>query len=343
LTIETDQAHGFQVVPASTSAGGYRHEAFFYAGRDEFLAGTLAFIHRALAAGEPVLAVLHAQKITDLQTQLHGQASRVLFADMADVGLNPARIIPAWSEFVERHEGSGRRLWGIGEPIWAGRSSAELAECERHEALLNVAFADADFSLLCPYDTSALDGAVISEALRNHRFVHERGVSGPSPTFAGTESFKAPFCEPLPDPPPLAPMRSFDTPGALYGIRRFVIEHALDLGLSRARAEELVVAVSEAATNSLQHGGGRGTVQVWQDGRAVICEIRDNGTIDDPMAGRRKPDTLREGGRGLWLANQLCELVQIRSSRLGTVVRLHKRRTTERSWTIGRAESLPSF
>ena len=30
-------------------------------------------------------------------------------------------------------------------------------------------------------------------------------------------------------------------------------------------------------------------------------------------------------GRGLWLANQLCNLVQIRSSPEGTTVRLHMR------------------
>jgi hypothetical protein len=31
------------------------------------------------------------------------------------------------------------------------------------------------------------------------------------------------------------------------------------------------------------------------------------------------------GGYGLWIANQMCELVQIRSGDGGTVVRLHKR------------------
>ena len=40
----------------------------------------------------------------------------VAFADMANVGANPARIIPAWSDFVASHSGSGRPLRGIGEP-----------------------------------------------------------------------------------------------------------------------------------------------------------------------------------------------------------------------------------
>jgi hypothetical protein len=32
------------------------------------------------------------------------------------------------------------------------------------------------------------------------------------------------------------------------------------------------------------------------------------------------------GGFGVWLANQVCDLVQIRSVAAGTVVRLHMRR-----------------
>jgi hypothetical protein len=37
---------------------------------------------------------------------------------------------------------------------------------------------------------------------------------------------------------------------------------------------------------------------------------------------RRRPRDAANGGHGMWLANQLCDLVQVRSSRAGTVVRL---------------------
>jgi Histidine kinase-like ATPase domain len=59
---------------------------------------------------------------------------------------------------------------------------------------------------------------------------------------------------------------------------------------------------------------------------AAICEVRDRGYLDQPLAGRESPARDAEGGRGLWLANQFCDLVQIRSSEAGTVVRLHKSR-----------------
>jgi hypothetical protein len=55
----------------------------------------------------------------------------------------------------------------------------------------------------------------------------------------------------------------------------------------------------------------------------VICEISDAGSIADPLVGRENPPVDRLGGRGLWMANQLCDLVQVRSGAFGTVVRLH--------------------
>ena len=86
-----------------------------------------------------------------------------------------------------------------------------------------------------------------------------------------------------------------------------------------------MLCADELAANSLLHGGGRGELRVWRDGAALVCEVSDTGTIDDPLAGRRVPSLDRVGGRGLWLANQLCDLVQLRSGPAGTVVRLHVR------------------
>jgi hypothetical protein len=41
--------------------------------------------------------------------------------------------------------------------------------------------------------------------------------------------------------------------------------------------------------------------------------------------GRLRPPVDSAGGRGLWLANQLCDLVQVRALDEGNVVRLYVR------------------
>jgi anti-sigma regulatory factor (Ser/Thr protein kinase) len=84
----------------------------------------------------------------------------------------------------------------------------------------------------------------------------------------------------------------------------------------------LELAASELATNTIRHGGGAGTVAMWLDGSAAVVEFSDAGVLTDPMSGRRTPTLEQEGGRGLYLVNQLCDLVQLRSSDRGTTVRI---------------------
>jgi len=301
----------------------FRHEALLYAGRDEFVDRVGAFVRDAMAAEEPVLAVVDSEKIDLLRRALGGDAEGVFFADMHELGGNPARIIPAWREFVAEHATTGRRVRGVGEPIWPGRSEAELAECRRHESLLNLAFADGrSWWLVCPYDTEALDPAVVEEARRTHPFVCEDGVGRESVDYYGLDAIARPFDERLSHPPDDVSELGFRR-GPLAPLRRFVARHAADLGA--ARRADFVLAVHEVVSNSIRHGGGKGTLHVWRDDHALVCEVRDGGCIDDPLVGRERPAFGRAGGRGLWLANQLCDLVQVRSFPGGSVVRLHMR------------------
>ena len=299
----------------------FRHEALLYDGEVGFLTGTLPFIRGGVAAGEPVLVVVSAAKIGLLRSALGGDADRVAFADMADVGANPARIIPAWHDFVAAIDGGSGR--GIGEPIWAERTPDELVECQRHEALLNLAFAGVPaWTLLCPYDTGALAPDVLEEAGRSHPFVSVGGGAWRSAADRGLDQVAEPFATPLPDPPGPPAELGFGS-GSLAGLRDLVSRHAAAAGLGPSRAADLVLAVDELATNSLRHGGGRGTLRIWRDGGALVCEVRDAGRIDNPMAGRERPPTERDGGRGLWMVNQLCDLVQLRSFPDGATVRVH--------------------
>ncbi|HEV7363370.1 MAG TPA: sensor histidine kinase [Solirubrobacteraceae bacterium] len=304
----------------------FRHEALLYSGPDGFLAGTVPFIKAGLEADEPVLAMVSQTKIDLLREALNGAADDVHFADMHEVGSNPARIIPAWREFIDDYGIAGRSLRGIGEPVWSERSPAELIECQRHESLLNLAFADGcAMRLLCPYDTQALDGTVIAEAHRSHPVIVERGAERDSDCYHGIDLVAAPFADPL-SAPPRDPATLVFTGETLDAVRHFVTAEAEQVGMDAVGRADLVLAVNEVATNSVLHGGGDGTLLVWREGETLICELRDSGSFDHPLAGRERPRPDRVGGHGLWLANQLCDLVQVRSFSSGTVVRLHLRR-----------------
>jgi anti-sigma regulatory factor (Ser/Thr protein kinase) len=266
------------------------------------------------------MVAIAAEKIERLRSRLGEDAEPVVFADMAELGANPARIIPAWQAFVDTN--AGRPMRGIGEPIWADRSPTELVECQCHEALLNVAFAAAsDFHLMCPYDTAQLAPDVIAEAEASHPFV----AGAPSAAYRGEQAVPQ-FAAPLPEPPAGAPEHEI-TRDSLAELRVLLAAQAEQAGLSASRVHDLVLAAHEVATNSVRHGGGRGVLRIWAGDDAVICDVRDRGRISvQPLVGRVRPSLGQTGGWGLWLANQLCDLVQLRELPGGSVVRLHQYR-----------------
>ncbi len=299
----------------------FRHEALFYKGEEGFLRGTLPFIGEALEAGEPVLVAVTDARAKQLARALGEDRARVRFIDMREVGGNPARVIPAWREFLSEY-GAGQSVRGVGEPAWPGRSVAELAECERHESLLNLAFADGpEWSLLCPYDLDALDPEVVRAARLTHPGLLHEGISRRSDSYLPLHRAPSPLAGSLPDAPDYRDELSFTARG-LGAVRNLVSTRAARAGLREEPREDLVLAVNELVTNSVQYGGGGGTLRIWEEPGALICDVRDRGYIDDPLVGRIAPPLDQHGGRGLWLVNHLCDLVQIRSTPKGTIVRV---------------------
>ena len=241
---------------------------------------------------------------------------------MKVLGRNPARIIPAWRDFVDEQVAAGSGMRGIGEPIWSGRSSAEIDECQRHEALLNLAFAGSPaWSLLCPYDSGALDPDILEAACHSHPHLTRRGSRGSNPSCDQQGPTASPFEGHLPAPPADLASMSFGR-AQLGEVRGLVAQQAIEAGLRADRMADLITAASELASNSILHGGGRGTMRVWRAADALFVEVVDRGFIESPLVGRIRPTLTQEHGRGLWLVNHLCDLAQIRSEREETAVRV---------------------
>ncbi len=306
----------------------FHHEALFYSGEDRFLEGTLPFINAAVAAEEPVLVAVGGDKIDMLREALGPDRERVRFTDMRLLGHNPARIIPAWQQFLADSAPANRSVRAIGEPIWPGRNRAEVSECQRHESLLTLAFGEGPpWRLLCPYDLDGLDEQVIEAARRGHPFLAEHGRSRASAAYPQGATACGPFAGTL-EPPGVATQKLAFTESGLGSLRRLLGEWASGFALGYERTEHLVLAVTELASNSVRHGGGCGTVRMWREQGTLLVEVHDRGHIEEPLVGRTRPAPGHPAGRGLWLVNHLCDLVQIRSAPAGSVVRVHMRLTS---------------
>jgi anti-sigma regulatory factor (Ser/Thr protein kinase) len=301
----------------------FQHELTFYGdGAHGFIEQTLPLVRHALGGGDAVLALITPRRSAALAQALGSEAERVDFGDVGELGRNPARIIPALREFVEGVPAEHHAL-ALCEPAWPGRNAAELGECERHESLLNTAFADGpSWQLLCTYDLDGLDDRVLESAQRTHPY----HVHGGSRHANGLCARTAPNALAGSLPPPAIPFveQSFGL-SELAKVRQVVAAWATGQRLSPEGIEDLVLAVNELAGNSVRHGGGHGRLRMWREQDTLICELSDRGAIRDQLVGRVQPEPFSVGGRGMWIANQVCDLVQIRSSRSGSVVRAHKR------------------
>src|SRR4051794_2022368 len=286
-----------------------------YSDDEEFLTGVGAFLEAGLDAGEPVMAAVPAPGFELLRDRF-GEAVRLV--DMADLGRNPGRIIPALRDWLDGYGPSPARY--VGEPIWPGRSAAEAAEGLRHEALLNLAFAADRVSILCPYDTANLDPGVVDDAGLTHPHLVCDGHTADSACYADPETVYTATDREL--SPPVGAVSRMLVTRDMAALREFVA--AQTEGLDDGRRFDLLLAVNEAAANTFVHGDGQGVLRMWRDNGELVCELSDGGaSIADPLAGRRRPDPRMSTGRGLWMINQVCDLVELRPGAGGTTVRLH--------------------
>jgi anti-sigma regulatory factor (Ser/Thr protein kinase) len=300
-------------------AGALRHAALLYRNQAERRAQILSFVRTGLETGEPLLVAMPDGETALPGGQLDGVAGELAYADMADVGRNPARIIPALQAFVDRH--AGGRVRALLEPVWPDRSPAEIREAIRHEALVNLALAGSQATVLCLYDVTRLAPFVIADAQRTHpRYL----LDGRQSDAAWQAPWQVPPEADLPLPPPPASAEALAYDTDLVPLRRLVESHARWAALSAHRVADLVLAVSEIAANTLGHTRSGGVLHVWHDQAEILCQTDDRGWITDPLAGRVRHGP--EGrGHGLYVVNHVCDLVEVRTGEAGTTVRMHMR------------------
>lgn len=294
------------------------HVALLYRDQPEFVAQVMGFACAGMAGGEPVLLALPGDSIRLFKELIRENPADLTCVDMNDVGRNPARIIPEVMAFRDKYAGS--RVRYIGQAVWPGRSDSEIGETVRYESLLNEVFATAPMTIFCLYDIAKLGPSGIDDAEHTHPEIIENGLARPGSGEIWRGGVPPDRARPLGAPPPGTVTLEYRA--KLGPVRDLVRDFAEHAGLSEDRATDLVIAVNELAANTLAHTAGTGVLRIWSTGNEVLCEIYDGGWITDPLAGhlRHEPESR---GHGLWLVNQVCDLVELRTGPGGTSTRVH--------------------
>jgi anti-sigma regulatory factor (Ser/Thr protein kinase) len=298
------------------------HRALLYGRPEEFLSVTVPFLQAGLETDDAILAVVPAANIEALRDTLGSDAEAMRFVDAAGWYRNPVRTIAAYNDFAEAS--APRRVRALAEPVWHGLSAAETVEWQRYESIVNVAFSGLGAQVICLYDKLRLDQDVLSAARRTH----PETVDGDGPPNGDDFVQPAAFnieCDrrPLPPPPGTTDVQPIETEDALCELRTFVAERAERRGMARDPLNNLLVAVTEIATNALRHGTPPIRVRVWTEQTDLVCEVVDQGHWNrNALLGLLPPESAAAGGFGLWAARMLVDLMQVRTGATGTVVRL---------------------
>jgi anti-sigma regulatory factor (Ser/Thr protein kinase) len=305
----------------SPAPAGLIHQVLLYESPQQFLAGAGPFIQDGLSRGEPILAVTTQRNSSLLRDSLGGSVDGVEFVDQATWYDTPGRALAACHRYMRERIDNHERVRLIGEPLWAGRDALEMVEWKRFEATMNVAFARRPAWLLCSYDSSTLPAEVVADARRFHP---QLSGGSANDSYLDPAAFSAEYDRALP-PAPEGGFAALGFDADPAPVRDFVAVHGTRSGLNGARLDDLVLAANEIATNAIRHGAGHGRVRVWREGPWVLCEVTDPGDADDGMLGCLPPDPDADNGHGLWIARQLCDLLQIRTRQPGTTVRMYMR------------------
>jgi hypothetical protein len=166
------------------------HRALPYSSDEELGSSAVPFLAEGVERSEAVLALTTHDNIALLRGEL-GRASRgVDFIESTTWLTTPASALTTIkASSAAKLEGGAPWVRLLGEPIWEGRSDAEIRLWTRFESLINLVFAMWPMTIVCPYDERSVQPEIARQARLTHPHTMERGEIALSPEYADPGEF----------------------------------------------------------------------------------------------------------------------------------------------------------
>ena len=285
------------------------------------LAGLLVGpVSAAVTAGDLVMAVLDDETEQLLRTELGDSADGVEFLLPGSVHTAPGFTTAVrWTRSVGRVTRSDGRAFIVGQQL-LDLSGHGDDYWTRLCLGVEVAGAGLPLTVLCPFHDDPGEWARV----RATHPVLDAGSDRPGhnpdyrPPHEVLEELAPLVRSELGPPSAELAFRATD----LGRLRHLTSELAERGGLSSDRTADAVLAVNELASNSVEHGPGAGVLRLWVNGHSgLVAEVTDRGRLTDSFPGMVRPSTSGSRGRGLWLASELCDVMEVWNDD-GTVIRV---------------------
>jgi anti-sigma regulatory factor (Ser/Thr protein kinase) len=307
----------------SAAAVRLQHAAAFHSSDTDLLSRLAPLADAAVAAGEAVALALRPATEQALVEQLGSTRglARLHQPESADTACGQTAAAHRAMELREITATTGgpvtvlaehtSRLDGVDGSFWT-----EL------DAALNVALADLPVRVTCFFPELPLHLEILDGARRNHPLLLMGGQLHHNPEHIGPREVLV--ARPAPPPVLLGPpdLRMEFSAWQLHEVRTAVEQALAAADYGRERAEDVVLAVNEVATNAVEHGTPEARLSVWAGPDGLVCEIDDGGALRDPLPGLQAPHPAEPRGRGVWIARQVCDSLHVWADEHGTHVRM---------------------
>ncbi|GAA3954689.1 ATP-binding protein [Actinoplanes auranticolor] len=291
-------------------------------------------LHRAAAIYDEVLLVVGANTRAALAGSAAEVPSKVLsWGDPAAFYQRLGSAYERFRRYLAAQHQAGRRVHVIAEPdvisaVDSGSRADRVAAYLAYEAVCNDTYALGGSAVTCIWDRRDHGDTVIDAVRATHAYELTPAGSAPSPHYLPPERYLAERRDPglRPVPPQVDRDVTLHEVTELSGLRSAMNTWAVGRGFAEEATEDLVVSVIEVATNGLRHGGAPVRVRAWHHQDTLLVQCDDAGNQPIPATAgyyRPHPLTAAAGGRGLWLARQLADMVTVVSEPGRTTVRLH--------------------
>jgi transcriptional regulator with XRE-family HTH domain len=166
------------------------HSAFIYGDDSRYAAVMGSFLAEGLERSEAVIAVTTGGNIELLRQHLGKDAKRVKFVESTSWLTTPDAALESFRSFTDRKLRAGAPwVRFVAEPIWAGRSEAEVRLWIRFESLMNVLFGSSPVNFVCPYDERTEAPEIVSQAYLTHPDMFGNDGVSKSPGYRGPGRF----------------------------------------------------------------------------------------------------------------------------------------------------------
>ncbi|MFC4947837.1 ATP-binding protein [Pseudonocardia sp. GCM10023141] len=303
-----------------------QHSAAFHSSVGHLHQQLIPLVRSGLERGGPVAVALSPDTEAALLAELGQPAGLIVLARPHGPDAGSGQTVAALRARELRELTAAAGPATVISEHWNALDGADGGFWTEFDAALNIALADLAIDLTCFFPEMPLHQAILDGARRNHPHLLLDGRLHHNPDHR-------PPREVLAELPAAAPMllgapELQVTFGAwqLGEVRTAVESVLLASDYGAARAEDVVLAVNEIATNAVEHGAGEARMFVWAGADGFVCEVHDTGILRDPLPGLQAPHPSDPRGRGVWIARQLCDSLHVWTDGRGTHVRMYAAR-----------------